>query len=58
MSIKREVNEHFRHEEEQVFPHLEALQKGNSDNSYRIRTFVPEHSNIEDITKRSYPNHL
>jgi regulator of cell morphogenesis and NO signaling len=45
---KEEVNEHFRHEEEQVFPHLEALQKGNSDNSYRIRTFVPEHSNIED----------
>ncbi|MBP5709534.1 MAG: hemerythrin domain-containing protein [Bacteroidales bacterium] len=45
---KTEVNNHFEYEEKQVFPYLKKLQEGESDNSYRISSFVHVHSNIED----------
>ena len=45
---KVEVNNHFEYEENQVFPYLKKLQKGEKDSSYKISSFVHVHSNIED----------
>lgn len=45
---KREVSEHFAHEEEKVYPHVEALQQGSADTSYSIDTFIESHGNLED----------
>ena len=45
---KHEVTEHFAHEEELVYPHVEALQRGNADTSYSMGTFIESHGNLED----------
>lgn len=45
---KREVVEHFAHEEEMVFPHVEALQIGRCESRYTIDTFVESHGNLVD----------
>jgi regulator of cell morphogenesis and NO signaling len=45
---KTEVLDHFGHEEGTVFRHIEALQSGYSDSSYRMRDFVENHGNLED----------
>ena len=44
---KREVVEHFAHEESDVFPHIEALMGGKKDTTYSIGEFVHTHSDIE-----------
>ena len=44
---KREVVEHFAHEEHDVFPHIEALMGGKKDTTYSIGEFVHTHSDIE-----------
>lgn len=43
-----EVSEHFNYEEKTVFPHIEALEKGISDNIYKINQFIEHHSDIEE----------
>ena len=45
---KREVVEHFAHEEEKVFPHVEVLQSGRHDSQYTIDTFVESHGDLVD----------
>ena len=45
---KREVAEHFAHEEQMVYPHVEALQRGEQDERYHIGDFVETHGNLED----------
>lgn len=45
---KSEVLDHFSHEEGTVFRHIEALQAGQNDSSYRMRDFVENHGNLED----------
>lgn len=45
---KTEVLDHFGHEEQTVFRHIEALQAGKGDNSYRMSEFVESHGNLED----------
>lgn len=42
-----EVTEHFAHEENVVFPHIEALEAGGSD-SYSMKDFLANHGNLED----------
>lgn len=44
---KREVEEHFSHEECNVFPHIRALMAGKRDTSYNIGMFLHNHSDIE-----------
>ena len=44
---KQEVEEHFSHEECDVFPHIRALMAGKRDTSYSIDTFLHTHSDIE-----------
>ena len=44
---KQEVEEHFNHEEQDVFPHIRALMAGERDTSYKIGTFLHTHSDIE-----------
>jgi regulator of cell morphogenesis and NO signaling len=44
---KREVEEHFAHEERDVFPHIGALMSGVKDTTYSIGEFVHTHSDIE-----------
>ena len=44
---KREVEEHFQHEERDVFPHIRALQAGERDTTYSIGEFLQSHSDIE-----------
>ena len=44
----REVCEHFDHEEQNVYPHVEALQRGERDTRYSIDTFIDSHGNLED----------
>ena len=44
---KQEVEEHFSHEERDVFPHIRALMAGKRDTSYCIDTFLHTHSDIE-----------
>ena len=43
-----EVEEHFKYEEETVFPYIRALMEGAAPSGYRIRDFQKNHSNIED----------
>jgi regulator of cell morphogenesis and NO signaling len=45
---RNEVSEHFKYEEETVFPYIESLKRGEIQKSYHIRDFVEAHSNIED----------
>ena len=44
---KREVEAHFAHEEQKVFPHILALMAGKRDTSYNIGMFLRNHSDIE-----------
>ena len=44
---KHEMLQHFKYEEEVVFPYIEALRKGQ-ETSYTIDQFRHNHSNIED----------
>ena len=44
---KHEVEAHFSHEEQDVFPHIKALMGGESDTSYSIGEFLHTHSDIE-----------
>lgn len=45
---KNEVEEHFKYEEQTVFPHIQMLLSGEVHESYHIRDFAEAHSNIED----------
>ena len=44
---KKEVEDHFAHEERDVFPHIRALMSGKRDNTYSIGEFIHTHSDIE-----------
>ena len=44
---KTEVEAHFGREEQEVFPHINALMTGQRDTSYSIGTFLHNHSDIE-----------
>ena len=44
---KAEVEEHFAHEERDVFPHIRALMGGERDTTYSIDKFITTHSDIE-----------
>ena len=44
---KKEVEEHFAHEEREVFPHIRALMSGERDTTYSIGEFLQTHSDIE-----------
>ena len=44
---KQEVEEHFSHEERDVFPHIRALMAGKRDTTYSIDMFLHTHSDIE-----------
>ena len=45
---KQEVEKHFKYEEEEVFPYIEALRKGQTSTNFSIEQFRNNHSNIED----------
>ncbi|MBR1513201.1 MAG: hemerythrin domain-containing protein [Bacteroidales bacterium] len=45
---KQEVGRHFKYEEEEVFPYIEALRKGMAPTDFSIEQFRDNHSNIED----------
>ena len=45
---KREVEKHFKYEEEKVFPYIEALRKGQATPDFSIEQFRDNHTNIED----------
>jgi regulator of cell morphogenesis and NO signaling len=45
---RNEVSEHFKYEEETVFPYIESLKKNRVEKIYRIKDFKEAHSNIED----------
>lgn len=45
---KREVLNHFRYEEEQVFPYIESLYMGLKAPDFNINQYEQNHSNIED----------
>lgn len=45
---KSEVLDHFGHEDNTVFRHIEQLQEQHSDSSYSISSFVDSHGNLED----------
>ncbi len=47
-AYKREVAEHFANEEQMVYPHVEALQRGERDCHYSIGDFVETHGNLVD----------
>ena len=47
-AYKRDVTEHFAHEEQMVYPHVEALQRGERDMRYSIGDFVDSHGNLVD----------
>ena len=44
---KLEVEEHFKHEERDVFPHIRALMNSKKDTSYSIGEVLHTHSDIE-----------
>ena len=44
---KKEVEDHFAHEERDVFPHIRALMSGKRDKTYSIGEFIHTHSDIE-----------
>ena len=45
---KQEVERHFKYEEEEVFPYIESLRKGQTSTNFSIEQFRNNHSNIED----------
>lgn len=46
---KAEVINHFKYEEEKVFPYIKLLNTSQTDNNeYKIEEFITNHSNIED----------
>ncbi len=45
---RNEVEEHFRYEEQTVFPYIDTLLSGGKHESYHIRDYAQAHSNIED----------
>lgn len=45
---QQEVIAHFAHEEQVVFPHIEALTAGRPTGKYSIDSFLRDHSNLED----------
>ena len=47
MEYKSEVEAHFLHEEQEVFPHIRALMEGKRDKTYSIGEFLHTHSDIE-----------
>ena len=44
---KQEVEAHFVHEEQDVFPHIRALLDGKKDTTYSVDEFLHTHSDIE-----------
>lgn len=42
-----DVDEHFRFEEQTVFPYIEELLNGQHDNKFKINNFISNHTNIE-----------
>ena len=42
------MERHFKYEEEEVFPYIEALRKGQTSTNFSIEQFRNNHSNIED----------
>ena len=44
---KHEVETHFTHEEQDVFPHIQGLMAGKRDATYCIGEFIDTHSDIE-----------
>ena len=44
---KQEVEDHFAHEERDVFPHIRGLLAGERDTTYSIGEFIGTHSDIE-----------
>ncbi len=44
---KQDVEEHFKHEESKVFPHIRALMAGERDTTYKMADFLHSHSDIE-----------
>jgi regulator of cell morphogenesis and NO signaling len=45
---RNEVSEHFKYEEETVFPYIESLKKNQTHEPYQIKDFKEAHDNIED----------
>jgi len=45
---RTEVLDHFGHEDNTVFRHIEALQNGQCDSTYNMSKFVDNHGNLED----------
>ncbi|MBO5540860.1 MAG: hemerythrin domain-containing protein [Muribaculaceae bacterium] len=45
---RNEVLAHFGHEDNTVFRHIEALQNGQHDDTYRMADFVENHGNLEE----------
>ncbi len=45
---RNEIINHFKYEEEVVFPYINKLTAGERDNSFSIEQFEENHSNIED----------
>lgn len=43
-----EVVAHFEYEEKKVFPYIKSLEENHADESYRIRDFESNHTNIEE----------
>lgn len=48
IEYKQEVERHFKYEEEEVFPYIEALREGKTSTNFSIEQFRNNHSNIED----------
>ena len=45
---KAQVENHFRYEEETVFPYIRSLERGNATETYSIEQFEENHSNIDE----------
>ena len=45
---RNEVNQHFKYEEEVVFPYILSLCQGKADRKFGIGEFKENHTNIED----------
>lgn len=45
---KGEIINHFRYEEQQVFPYIKALSSGDDAGDFQINQYEQNHSNIED----------
>lgn len=43
-----EVTQHFEREEREVFPHIEALQRGERDDHYRLADFSKSHGDLRE----------